>query len=124
MDFHDLDTFTRAYITAALWASMDNADESGGKPLDANYGPEDLHPDALRDMVADCTRFQATQQADLTRWGDDEQAGIDFWLTRNGHGAGFWDRGRGRLGERLTNAAHAQGECHLVVGDDEKIHIL
>ena len=35
----DVTAFTIAYVEAALWSSTDNADESGGEPLDANYGP-------------------------------------------------------------------------------------
>lgn len=71
-----------------------------------------------------------------------EQAGRDFWFTRQGHGAGFWDRGQlddsralwrelGRprigepgwdeytrrkgptLGEKLSGAAKAFGECYV-----------
>ena len=29
----DLDEFTLAYIEAALWASNDDSDEAGGKPV-------------------------------------------------------------------------------------------
>ena len=71
-----------------------------------------------------------------------EQAGRDFWFTRQGHGTGFWAReqlddscalwrelGRPRigepgwdeytrrkdptLGEKLTEAAKALGECYV-----------
>ena len=52
-----------------------------------------------------------------------DYAGHDFWLTRNGHGAGFWDRGLGEAGKKLTDAAHAFGECNLYLGDDDVIHL-
>lgn len=51
-----------------------------------------------------------------------DRAGHDFWLTRNGHGAGFWDRGMGKLGDRLADAARAYGSVDLYVGDDKKIY--
>ena len=48
----------------------------------------------------------------------------DFWLTRNRHGAGFWD---GDYPEpeatQLTDLAHTFGECHLYVGDDNKLYL-
>lgn len=37
------------------------------------------------------------------------QMGHDLYLTRCGHGAGFWDRGLGKLGDRLTQAAESLG---------------
>lgn len=117
--------FTRAYIECALWSSTDNADDSGGEPLDANYDESDLAPEALHQMIEDCEDFRAANMADLVDW-DDAQAGHDFWLTRNHHGAGFWDRGFGtpESRERLTRAAEAHGSCDLCVGDTGQIHIL
>lgn len=109
-----LDTFTLAYIECALWSSTDNADESGGEPLDRNYEIADIALDTLASMAADCSAFQDSNASDLATWGD-EQAGHDFWLTRNGHGAGFWDRGRGAIGERLSVAARAYGSVDLYV---------
>lgn len=54
-----------------------------------------------------------------------EQAGVDFWLTRNHHGAGYWDRNQlpKELGEVLTEAAHAFGECYAMLGDDGRLHL-
>lgn len=37
--FTELDAFTTSYITAALWATNDEATEAGGEPLDRNYAP-------------------------------------------------------------------------------------
>lgn len=111
-----LDTFTQAYIEIALWSSIDEE----GNPLDANYGPEDLAPETLAQIVEDCQAFQEAQAADLE---DATQDGHDFWLTRNRHGAGFWDRGYGERGERLSIAARAYGERDLYVGDDGRLYV-
>jgi hypothetical protein len=56
----DLDEFTRAYLECALWASTDNGyfgegdarnnergQETGGDPLDDNFGIEDFASEAL-----------------------------------------------------------------------------
>jgi hypothetical protein len=127
----DLDSFTVAYIEAALWSSNDDSDpETGGEPLDKNYDFTDLAPEALEKIVADCVSFQSDNQelidaADyqVRDYSKDEMAGHDFWLTRNGHGAGFWDRGLGEIGQKLTAAAHTFGECNLYVGDDGKLYL-
>lgn len=89
MNLSGLDIFTTAYIEAALWSSTDNADETGGEPLDLNYSISDIAPETLAEMVADCADFQASFGEYIAR--DLLRAGHDFWLTRNGHGAGFWD---------------------------------
>lgn len=120
--YNDLDDFTRAYIEAALWSTNDESTPAGGVPLDENYDPNDIAPDTLRQMLADCVRFRAENAADLRELDTDEQAGHDFWLTREGHGTGFWDRGNGALGERLSEAARRFGEFGLIVGDDGMIH--
>ena len=119
----EVDEFTAAYIECALWSSTDNADDSGGSPLDENYGPEDLDLSTLDGMIKDCADFQESEAADLAAYRQDAgQAGHDFWLTRNRHGAGFWDRGLGDVGNRLTDAAHAYGSVDLYVGDDGRIY--
>ncbi|MEG3175813.1 hypothetical protein U1872_06195 [Sphingomonas sp. RB3P16] len=51
------------------------------------------------------------------------QAGCDLWLTRNGHGAGFWDRGLGKAGDLLTEAAAALGSIDPYFGDDGKFYL-
>lgn len=127
-----MNKFLRAYIEAALWSSNDEIDDSGGEPLDKNYGVDDLHPDTLAKMKADCEKFEAdnaeyiTDENCLTRLDADEQAGHDFWLTRNGHGVGFWETSDWQkdAGLQLTAAAKRFGECHLYVGDDELIHLM
>ena len=117
----ELDQFTRAYITCALWSSTDESNDSGGDPLDDNYDETDLSLKALKEMIGDCRDFQTCNFNDLLKLYADfpsatmEQAGHDFWLTRNGHGAGFWDRGYGELGDKLTAACKPYGSCDLQV---------
>jgi hypothetical protein len=111
-----IDRFTLGYIEAALWSTNDESDpNTGGDPLDQNYGPADLAPETLRTMIADCQAFQDANRADLDQARSSEYNGHDFWLTRNRHGCGFWDRGLGAVGDRLTAAAHAFGEVWLYV---------
>lgn len=123
-DLLDRDAFFVAYVEAALWSSTDNTDDSGGRPLDENYGPSDIHPKCLDQMRAECKDFidYCEANGDLMAGLAPDMCGHDFWLTRNHHGAGFWDRGLGKQGEKLTKAAHAWGESDLYVDDDGMIH--
>jgi hypothetical protein len=118
----DLDSFATAYVTAALWSSTDD----DGEPLDRDHDTYDIASPTLQKMAHDCAEFQQAH-ADLLDAAyetgyDDDHAGHDFWLTRNRHGAGFWDRGLGRVGKALTDAAHRYGEFDLYIGDDGMIH--
>jgi hypothetical protein len=115
------EAFFAAYVECALWSSNDESTPAGGEPFDQNYGPDDIAPETLASMRADCDSFADAEAADLAGMNDG-QAGHDFWLTRNGHGAGFWDRGLGALGDRLTQACRPYGGCDLYLGDDGKIH--
>jgi hypothetical protein len=113
----ELTPFERAYIGAALWSS--NA--SNGNPLDDYFDAYDLDADTRARMVSDCRDFQHEQRELLKKayplyreklgmeYTPDERAGHDFWLTRNGHGAGFWDRGLGKVGDQLSEAAKLAG---------------
>jgi hypothetical protein len=115
-----LDAFIASYIECALWSEYDDHDV----PLDKNYGPEDIAPEALATMRADCKAFYEAHGDDLSH-RDASQGGHDFWLTRNGHGAGFWDGDwPSDAGERLTDAARSAGETHLYVGDDGRLYIV
>ena len=103
-----MDDLTTAYIVCALWSSTDDADN----PLDLNYDIDDLHPDTLAVMQADCNRFQDENSSDILN--NPIQAGHDFWLTRNHHGAGFWDGDWPKtVGERLTAVAQNSMRSHL-----------
>lgn len=114
--------FTRAYVDAMFWAST----EAGGRPLDVRYGSGDLADDAWDRICTDCRKFYEAHgipEYDHPIYSDAYMAGHDFWLTRNGHGAGFWSRDLGEIGDKLTEAAKAFGECRAYVGDDGLIHV-
>ena len=120
-----LQEFTLRYIETALWSSMDESDpETGGEPMDRNYGLEDIAAPALELINADCGKFY-NAYLEIVPDGDDGLAGHDFWLTRNGYGAGFWD---GDWPEpeasELTALSEQFGECDLYVGDDGQIWLM
>jgi hypothetical protein len=131
----DLDTFLEHYVICALWLSSDlnSDDENDDTSLrDLGCDIDDIHPDTLASMRADCEDFLS-----LDSWKEAysagawtlEQGGHDFWLTRNGHGTGFWDRYWSSeeefydLGRRLTDDSKIYGSCYLEVGDDERIYL-
>lgn len=117
-----LDEFLSSYVEAALWSSTDESDpETGGDPMDDNYGADDLAPETLSEMRGDALDFMQENMEDI--WEDISQAGHDFWLTRAGHGAGFWDGDwPEEAGKRLTEASKAFGEYRLYIGDDGNIY--
>lgn len=137
IDRTSLDEFTDQYIETALWSSMDESTESGGEPMDRNYGIEDIAEETLAVMVADCQAFQESFYDHIIE--DPSRAGHDFWLTRNGHGAGFfdgdwdqeyrqsgdWHAESGRystVGDYLTEMTRPYGSYDLYIGDDGMIH--
>lgn len=128
-DLAKLDAFTRAYIVAALWSSNDD----NGNPLDDSFSIEDIHPDSLERMRADCASFFLRnacfiedEPAPLSSMKDSDRyrsAGHDFWLTSAGHGSGFWDGGWPRQGDNLTAKSKHYPVESLYVGDDGKLHV-
>lgn len=140
-DFADLDLFIHGYIEAMFWTesaggdyTIDNwfSDETqeavsegqsdGEIPSDAGFN--ELHPDALDEIISDCIAFQDKANKQLcaayameTVSYTAEQAGHDYWLTRNGHGVGYWDRGLGQVGADLSELAHSQGGAAVFFGD-------
>lgn len=140
--FERLDEFFDAYTRVALWSSTDNADDSGGQPLDRNYDRTDIAPETLAQMRTDCIAFlnhrlggrliaiaerlEAEGKWSLPARADCsvmEYAGHDAWLTRNGHGCGYfdgdWPRG---IGEGLDKLAKQFGTFDLYLGDDGRIY--
>lgn len=129
-----LECFTHAYITCALWSSTDDL----GEPMDDGRDADDLAPETLAKMQADCAAFYAANEAhiqcdgapmsrdDLTASESERKAamaGHDFWLNRNGHGAGFWDGDWPEPAATvLDEASKAAGSCDLYVGDDGAIY--
>ena len=82
-DIRELDKWTVQYIETALWSSTDESREDGGDPMDDNYSLEDLAPETLAAMVADCDRFRDVAGEMLDEHHDPTMAAHDFWLTRN-----------------------------------------
>lgn len=127
-----IDEFFSAYVTAALWSTSDNSDESGGDPLDKNYSIDDLAPECRAKLREACGTFHAANVELLSRaryanrreCTDAEMAGHDFWLTSNGHGAGFQDGDvqPREVGKALADAARKARGFDLYVGDDGKIY--
>jgi len=131
----------RQLAITLLWSENDNADESGGEPLDANYTPEDIDTDSLQELSK---RFQsfflddetATTEKVGSDWSSiddfytgsgnsDYQTEHDFILTANGHGAGFWEKSDWpeEVGSILDKLARKYGEIHADVGDDGNIYL-
>lgn len=117
----DLDRFVQGYIACALWSTNDDSTPQGGDPLDENYDIDDIAPETLAKMRAECEDFMQSNAEDLKDI-DPTFAGHDFWLTRNGHGVGYWDRGLGEVGSRLTTACKPYGTVSLYVGGDGLIY--
>lgn len=130
-----LQTFTDAYIEAALWSSTYG--ENGEGCLDD--GTHDWAPASLVLVKADAARWYVAwvdkinrayntgevreRDHNGARWNLDAQAGHDFWLTRCGHGCGFWDGDWPEpFATQLTNASKAAGNIDLYVGDDGLIY--
>lgn len=120
-----------------LWCAECGEGEPNPPPMDKNYTLNDLAPETLARMVADCAQFQEKHAETLREaiasghvkhgpdFDEDGRAGHDFWLTRCAMGAGFWDGGWPEpQATVLTDAAHTFGECSLYAGDDGKLYLL
>ena len=57
-----METFFQGYVTCAIWSSTDNRDDSGGQPLDENFGEADIRPESLASMRADCDDFASSNR--------------------------------------------------------------
>ncbi len=116
------EAFFDGYVECALWSSTDESTDSGGDPLDDNYGPDDITVKTRKEMRADCDAFVKECRHRLATSGlSDSRAGHDFWLSRNGHGSGFWDEGLGKVGDSLHAAAKVYGTYDLYVSRG-KVH--
>jgi hypothetical protein len=87
----DIADMVQAYIEAALWSTTDESNDSGGDPLDDNYGPKDFSAETLAKAQADCEVMADVILSNMVGEIDWQHAGYDFWFTRNGHGCGFRD---------------------------------
>lgn len=117
----DTDLIFNSTLGTLLWSTTDI---ESGDPLDADYGTDDVSPEAKATLREEIEWF-------IEEYGDDlreslasdtgytqEHIGHDIALTRNHHGAGFWDRGLGAVGTRLTEAAHNLGSFDLYATSD------
>ena len=115
--------------------------DDNGVPFDANYFIEDFDEESLKKLYGEYQQFLSVVEEKITEkigeeWDciDDfydlaqpalNQTEYDYILTRNRHGAGFWDGDwSDSVSEILTDAAQAQGEFDVYVGDDQKIYLL
>lgn len=134
-EFADLPMIAQGYVEAMFFTecdpsvSLDEWEEEPGMEfrdgsIPGDVGFSHLHPDAVKDIVAECGAFHVKAR-DLLRKAyerdyDATQAGRDFWYTRNGHGVGFWDRDAldaDDLGDALSVIAREFGEAHVWIGD-------
>lgn len=115
--------FIQGYTRCLIWSENDEADESGGEPIDANHSVDDIPNEDQLEITRDCLAFIAANRPLLEdavkRDGySSARAGHDFWLNRQGHGTGYWDRTEledettPSLGDQLSDACIAFGEHH------------
>lgn len=147
-DFQTLPAIVRGYIEAMFWTetcasqytianwqdpetqeAVTEGQADGNVPSDAGF--DDLHPDALADIITACEAFEKEagdliaaavgkgdySKCDARGYAHGEAVGHDFWLTRNGHGVGFWDRNLGDEGDALSKIARKFGEAYVWFGD-------
>ena len=136
-EFNALPDLVRGYIEAAFFTSED-IDGEGGDRVPEGAGFDDLAPETLASIIADCEKLESQYGATLAALYeadsgpgdyDAESAGRDFWYTRNGHGVGFWDRGftgdAATAADVLTTALDWNGEyggSDWYRGDDGKVY--
>lgn len=129
-----LQYFTRGYITALLWSSMDTDPVTGE---DVHLDDYVLSAESERACEAQCRRFFDANLTNLLRYVEHKEfdpsqgtawdyAGHDFALTRNGHGAGFWDRSEvpEDVRDALTKACEEAGPFEVYLGDDNLVHTI
>jgi hypothetical protein len=114
-----MDEFTKAYIEALIFTSVDD----DGEHLDDNIEASDIEVDSLRHIKEDCEKFQerASRYLDyMYRQGfSEKEAGHCFLYDRNGHGTGFWDKDYPKeMTKHLTDIAKCFGMAYLFGNDD------
>ena len=127
-----MDEFTLSFLETALFCSIDEQ----GLPMNLSLGTENIDPETLAQLQADCQKFQESREwQDVLKLGNnayigsgllnglDEQGGHDFFLTRCHDGAGFWDGDwKEPHAGRLTTLAQTFADIALYVGDDGKVY--
>lgn len=116
----NLEAFVAGYLECLLWSSM-GTDQFGDEVHLDDFFMTDA---CTADCTLEATEFYTnnlkllTTASTVVPW---ENLGHDFALTRNHHGSGFWDRGLGDLGDKLTDAAHAEGCTSLCLNSDDEV---
>lgn len=114
-----------------LSSETDECDpETGGSPLDENYGFDDLTAHAKAKIALDCSEFWHMAQPLVHRASHKQSGrapiglvGHDFVMSRNGHGCGFWDGDWSPedVAESLHDISRSLGEISLHVTDDDTL---
>lgn len=130
---HDLNVeeFIHGYVEALLATS-----DEGDSPMSKHFSVDDLSPDAVDRIQADCRSFLHMAGPYLTPekyvgasvGSLEAHAGHDFWLTRCGHGAGFWDgdwegEDNHQFEGPIMRIAKGFPNIDAMLGDDGKIHL-
>jgi hypothetical protein len=112
-----LDEFTQAYIDCCFEETIEEGPASGGGygPIGDDYSVEDIDPKSLKQIEADCQRFQAEHRQDIATWSSHvwsdspaEMAGRCFFESRNDWVGGF--QGRDWSEPQATRLAAASKE--------------
>lgn len=126
----------RQLVDTLLWSSSDFLSDSD-KPLDKDYGIDDVEPTSLAELKLQFEEFTRVVSTSIAEKVGSFDAIEDFYLdtrpefpleydyilTRNRHGAGFWDGDWDKkVSQILTDAAHLQPEIEPYVGSDNLIH--
>ena len=143
------DEFFDGYVTAALFTTTDESDESGGEPLDKNYSTGDIDEASMEklrreavawycrnrgriEQIEDDPEFQRKMRSGARERGEPysaaEVAGHNAWLDAVGSGTGFsdsvvYDGPKRKIADKLARDASKMGESYLYVGDDGKIYV-
>lgn len=123
----ECDAFTQGYVEAMFFTSTGTGDDDLERATLA-----ELAPRTWESIMRDCEAWQLQNAGWLSAAYDLQvngayyepvQAGRDYWFTRQGHGVGFWDRGLGKAGEKLSEAANGIGAGDLYRGDDGLLYL-
>lgn len=114
--------------------------DDSGLSLDLSYDVSDFDEESLNKLYSDYQQFLSVAESKITEKIGDEwdciddfydivhpaenQTEYDYVGQRQRCGAGFWDGDWNELvSDILTDAAHAQGEFDVYVGDDQKVYL-
>lgn len=117
--WRDLGYFAQGYVEALFFTSTGSGDD---EELE-NATFEDLAPETLASIIADCAAWQKSNEALLDSAYEahpgyaETRAGHDYWFTTQGHGVGFWSRDMGAIGDALSKACSCDARDLYLGGD-------